>query len=315
MTYIIIIAVVLLIGAALLIGGRHSNGEGAQKAGFVTVEFLDRDGNLLAKSKVPVEQLPETFRIDTTFELLGKEWSVATAEPLDKVEFSRTQHLRVTLHEIVMMPPGDLLYSLPTISDECGVTTGATVPHDGLYQVSEDDWRQVEFVSAQFRAQVELELADIAAVRHLERVGIGYKRVHIRARIPEPLALVRLSRSAAKVLFPPEQEYEAVSFHRTPGSIAGSFAWRTEGGSVFWGVADNPDTVLWLGMHEGPKHDEQFEGRLVQLMSEQNLLLVDWCTATLVESNEESIGLYFSRRSNQPEATESEPDPHSGSPN
>lgn len=42
-----------------------------------------------AVSNVPIEQLPDTFEIDTTMHLGGDDWKVLRTEPAEKTKFKK----------------------------------------------------------------------------------------------------------------------------------------------------------------------------------------------------------------------------------
>jgi hypothetical protein len=267
-----------------------------QKPGTVRIEFVNgRDQCVLATSDVPLTQLPESFRIDTSVEVNGRKWSVSSADPTEKVDFAKTGHLRVVLAEIKQLPPGDLLFSLATISNDCGRVVGRVLPHDGLFQIHEDDWRQVEFVSNSYRGAVDQELKDIRAIYENERVGVGFRRVHVRKRIPEPLSGVSLRLEELRIYLPPKSSYEAVSFTRTPGTVPGSFAWKTILGPVVWGLADKDGSVALLCL-AGRQNEARRTGEVLsKLAGEKGLLLVDWCRVKAIGGSADIFQEYLDK--------------------
>ena len=78
----------------------------------VTVEFIDEaDGAVFASSIMPVDDLPDSFEIDTTLHLGESDWSVVRAEPLTKKDFSKTGKLRIRLRKIETMDPNAIGFS------------------------------------------------------------------------------------------------------------------------------------------------------------------------------------------------------------
>jgi hypothetical protein len=247
----------------------------------VQVKFINgRDKTVVATSNMPVEQLPESFQVDTTVELGGRKWSVSSATPADKREFAKTGELAIVLAEITQIPPGDLLYSLPTISNDCGQVVGKVLPHDGLFQIHEDDWRQIEFISESYREAMNLELSDIRAIYEKDRKGVGFKKVHVRKRIPEPFSGVSLSLDELKTYLPQQRVYEAVSFNRTAGTVPHSFAWQSTYGLIVWGTADSRGVVELLCLTPSSSHTDRLPEALSKLAQAKRLVLVDWCRVT-----------------------------------
>lgn len=255
----------------------------ATEAIVVHVEFINgTNQTVVVTSDIPLEQLPDSFRIDTTLELAEKKWSVVSANPTDKTEFSKTGKLRVVLSEIQMMPPGDLLYSLPTISNDCGQAMGDVIPHEGLFQIHEDDWRQIEFVGQGYKRAIQEELADIQSIYEKEHVGVGFKRVHVRKRIPAPLSGTVITVDELRTYFPVKKSFEAVSFLRSPGFIPQSFVWITDFGSILWGVTDPDGTVLTLCLKPTTDKTKPLADALSKFTRDKKVVLVDWCRVVAV---------------------------------
>ena len=86
-----------------------------------------------------------------------------------------------------MVPARDVLYSLPTICDPLPAFDQSLV-NGGRVEIHEDDWRQVGFVSAQFNSEISLEFADIQKIWNSEKSGPGFRKLHVRKRIPKPFS-------------------------------------------------------------------------------------------------------------------------------
>ena len=66
----------------------------------VTVTFIDdATGAAFASSKMPPDNLPESFEIDTTLHLGDDDWSVVHAEPHKKAEFTKSGKLTLRLRK------------------------------------------------------------------------------------------------------------------------------------------------------------------------------------------------------------------------
>jgi hypothetical protein len=157
---------------------------------MVHVVFLDaRNGKTIGESDVPADQLPESFEIATKLGIGGQQWSVFRAEPTTRADYTRTGTLRLELRPILTLDPKTILFSLPTIESTQPPLPGR--PGPGALTLHEDDWRQIEVVARRFEPEIAADQADIRAVKS-EFTGSGFVRIHIRERIPEPLAGVTL---------------------------------------------------------------------------------------------------------------------------
>ena len=295
----IVLAASCLIALALLAGCSRRRSESPRivepAQPTVQVEFVNRsDNSILGTSNVPVDQLPESFRVTTSLDLMGRKWSVDSAEPSDKVDFVKTGKLRVVLAELLTMPSStEIFYSLPTISDDCGVSAGDVLPNDHLFQIHEDDWRQIEFLSDSNSEAMVQEIKDVQAICDNQRKGVGFEQVHIRKRVPAPLAQANLSVPTLKSYFPVESDFEAVSFLKTRGSIPGSFAWATSFGGVIWGIADPQGNIVVLCLLPDRGNADQLAEAISKFTAENDLVFVDWCRRTAISGNGEAVRKYL----------------------
>ena len=192
----------------------------------IHVEFIDhKDNSIIGVVDLPPEKLPDTFAVDTTLDIAEKKWSVAKADPESKIEFAKTRKLRVYLVPMSAMPAGEILFSLPTISDDIGEAEGSSAPDDAVFAIHEDDWRQVEFVSQANDNQVLLEFDDIRRVYDGRKQSGGFATCHIRKRIPSPLMGADISLADLEERLNPSRKYRAVGIQRSIGTFKASFAW------------------------------------------------------------------------------------------
>src|SRR5688572_14743326 len=132
----------------------------------VRIELVDdATGEVIARSSVPLDSLPEDFEgMETTLSVGDAEYTVVHAEPSTRAEVERAGAARYTLRKIMMVDPRTILFSLPTLEN----ALPATVPGDGaVLQVVPDLYRQVELVRASFTDAIDAELADIRRIRAL----------------------------------------------------------------------------------------------------------------------------------------------------
>jgi hypothetical protein len=272
----------------------------------IHVEFINaKDQRPIAVSKLPPEQIPDTFAIATTLDMAGSKWSVERAEPQDKSDILKAGKVRVYLIAVSTMSPNDILFSLPTISDDMAVATGDILPSPRIFAIHEDDWRQVEFIARKYSTDIEAELADIRRIYQEQRAGVGFKKVHIRKRIPNPLSGVKLALRELEAVLSPPGKFEGVGFDRTRGTIPGSFAWSLDENCVIWGITDESGHVTRLCLlgSLGPRAT-QVSGQFAKLASEHQLALVDWCRLTNITSDMDAFRTYFTGKKTAPPGTD-----------
>jgi hypothetical protein len=262
----------------------------------VEVEFVDAStGHVFARSEIPVEQLPATFDVDSTLTLAGDSWSVVRAEPPTATEFRAIGRLVLMLSRVRSVPPRDMLYSLPTLCDALPPVDPAHTAAN-LLQLHEDDWRQVELVSANFADVVATELAAIQQVYDAHTVTgaqgglVGFRDLHVRVHPQAPL-IPPLPQAAIRQLLPTQRSFAGVGFLDGAGTAVGSFAFGCGPFNVY-GLAAG-DTVTVLGLQLGRARFNAANGTAAGLegvMRAFALTLVDWCRCTVVDAD--SVGAY-----------------------
>lgn len=242
----------------------------------VTVEFIENGTeNPFARSEVPIEQLPDTFELETDFEIREEQWKVVRAIPQNKEDFSKTGKLRIIVDKIQMIDPRELLFSLPTINDEVSETENVSI--DNLFVIHEDDWRQWEFISKKHNLEIRQELAAIVEIYEKHRVGMGFDKIHIRRSLLNPLIdkNIRIEEFNQKLNITKESDGFGLA---GKGKVKNSFAFQIAEGPIFYGQTENGlITVLCV------QSDENSIQLIKQIAERYGIVFVDWCKAEVIE--------------------------------
>jgi hypothetical protein len=219
---------------------------------------------VLGEVDLPAEQLPETFAAATTLHLGDRDWSVERAEPATRAEYVAARRLRLVIREIQRVDPKTILFSLPTLEHALPPMQDG----DGdAVRLHEDDWRQLELVSAELEPAIEAELAAIREIR-AEREGVGFRRLHVRERIPDPLAGTDIALDTVR-----RGRRRDLGFAGGAGIVVGGFAFDAGDGAIY-GREDGGRVVVLGAWRTEP-------GMLVDLARAHRLVIVDWCAARM----------------------------------
>ena len=258
----------------------------------VHVEFFDADsGKLIAVTDSPVELLPKSFEAETTLDLQNKKWQVTHADPITAEEFGRTRKLRLTVRkvEVKHVDPKTILFSLPTISNEmASVEEGSSKLNRKTLELLEDDWRQIEFVSATLDAVVERNLDAIREIYANQRVESGaFKSLHVREGLSQPLQDNQFSKTdLAQCIGPSAVGLDGISFSSIAGLVSGGFAFSISDVLYVYGTeADGRVNVLGLYRKQGAI-TEEMTPTLSDMAKNKNLRLVDWCRAAALPADQ-----------------------------
>src|SRR6185369_2884190 len=146
----------------------------------------DRSGAVMAVTRLKPDALPASFFTSTTMHLGDANWSVVSAAPMTRAEYTKAGKLVLRLRPVELIDPKELLFSLPTICDQLPASDGAEA--DGTeVALRDDDWRQFELVSETLLPILETEINAVWAIHQSARVGVGFQKVHVRSGLPQPI--------------------------------------------------------------------------------------------------------------------------------
>ncbi|GAB2191584.1 hypothetical protein MAH1_31920 [Sessilibacter sp. MAH1] len=245
----------------------------------IEVKFYEgKSETPFAASNVPIEQLPDTFEIDTTMHLGEDDWRVLEAEPAEKTKFRKIGKLNLYLakSKITQMDPNELLYSLPTINNDiAGVENAESLENIAVFH--EDDWRQFEFVVRSYESTIDEELGHIKNIYENQRKGVGFKKLHLREKIVKPLESNPLTLNMLEESFEIAKKYEGVAFNNAAATIVGGFAMQTESGWVLWGQVNESGKIVALNI--GQTKESNIAGiadKIDKFTEKHGLYLIDW---------------------------------------
>jgi hypothetical protein len=269
----------------------------------VTVIFVDgADGKEVGRSKLSADQLPQAFDTKTTVEIKGTTWLVEHAEPGNAAQWRVSRTLTLTLRrgDFSTVPPGDILFSLPSICDVLPSVAGGRSGADA-FEIHEDDWRQVEMVADTLSGLIESELRAIRSIyeEHAHRAGdgriTGFDSIHVRSQPVRPLPDPLPARRMLSMLPQPTRQYSGVAFRGTAELAVNSFAVGF-GPVSLYGLADG-DAIQVLCLDGRASSDAGPPGLipgLQEVMKVFGLVMVDWCRCSVAESA--TVAAYLNRQ-------------------
>lgn len=255
---------------------------------MIRVELIDAStGQMVGYTDSEVGALPESFAAETTLQIGGQHWRVLHAEPMSREEAVQTGRLVLTLQRMTaqMMSPKQVLYSLPTIFNPIpGVMPGMSYDGKPPFELDEDDWRQIEFVSSAQRGTIEIELNEIRRIFLEHRVPPGFDAIHVRQAPEEPLRGLNLTRDQLQAYFPEAEAFSGLTYQRASGLVPTGFAFRY-GVAVLYGTVED-GRVTALALEFDPSGEPISAEPFARLMNDYQLVLVDWVRAQTLTASE-----------------------------
>lgn len=250
-----------------------------QKQHTITVHFYEENAEQpFATSELSVDQLPDTFEVDTLLNIGAQEWRIVEALPTQKSQFreSGTLSLFLTQHTSTFVDPNQVLYSLPTINNALAAVEH-TESFEDIFIVREDDWRQFECIEQDYDLQIEEELRAIQNTYEHHSTESGFTQIHLRQKIIEPLRTTRLTLHQLKESFEIVKTYKGVAFNTAAATVINGFALQMSSGWLLWGQSDPNGHIHVLNL--APTETAQVSPvahYMDTFLAQYGLYLVDW---------------------------------------
>ncbi len=249
----------------------------------IQVEFTDDGtGELIARSAMKPGDLPETFEINTTLNWQGQEWAVTQADPIHSKDFIESGYLKLKLQKVQKIDPNNILYTLPTISNEFPVVAGKPAFNNFNTNFYEDDWRQREFLNRASLPVVELEIEEIKKIwndhsKKVEGNFNAFTKIHVRSSIGLPCLNIDLKKL---------QDILAITetgsaYIDSRGFVENGFSFETENTTYLGIVLKEMVTELCvLNFNENSLTEIKAINRLF------NLMHVDWYNCHIIDEHD-----------------------------
>lgn len=273
---------------------------GTENNPVIHVLFYDHaTGGMFAELHLPADRLPQSFEAPMTLHLEEADWSVVEARPMTAEEFRRSGTLTLILSRVktLILDPADILFSLATLVGDAlpPVAAGSSKRGVEVIEAHEDDWRQVEWVSASAADVIASELDAVRRIYEQERQGAGFKHLHVRRAVQTPLADHPISLEELRRSIGPQATWLAgFAWQGVAGVVESSFAVRLFSSIELFGVAPGGviRSVCFANTRTNnlPRPDVQ---NLAGFAGRHDLLLVDWCGTVAVPPAEEAYAAYF----------------------
>lgn len=257
----------------------------------IHVSFYQKGSkNLLASTEIPINELPDTFEIETKMHISENEWRVIDAKPDSKVKFRETGKLELYLAEdkIETVNPKKVLYSLPTICATIGGVNN-TDSMKNVLVISQDDWRQTEFISSKFFREINCELLYIHEIYDNAQSKSGFKRMHMRQMVAFPMEEISIFVDYLSQYFTIQKHYKGVGYNAGVGIIPNSFAFLTSCNTKIWGEYAENKEIISLNIIAKDSFTEKFTSQINKFMKENELYLVDWIRMLIIGQDRNSF--------------------------
>ena len=250
----------------------------------ILVEFIDHNtGELIARSAMKPGELPESFELNTTLNFQGQEWAVTEANPVHSKDFIESGSLKLKLQKIAKVDPNNILYTLPTISNEFPIIADRSSFNDFRTNFFEDDWRQREFLNRSSLPVVELEIEAIKKIwrdnsKKVDGNFNAFTKIHVRSSIGLPGLAIDMKK-LQELLTIAQTGSAYIDSH---GFLENGFSFKTQN-TTYSGVVLN-NVVTELCVRTG---NENSLPEIKAINHRFNLIHVDWYNCHIIDEHDQ----------------------------
>ena len=206
------------------------------------------------------------------------------AIPANAAEFAQSGKLTLKLSKIYLVNPQDVLFSLPTISDELPLTGNEALFHDFEETILEDDWRQNEFLNPSSLPLIDKEIEEIKAIwgnhsKPMSEDFTAFDKMHVRDTIGE--ADLRIDLQPLQDILGTNQLGQ-LKLKGNDGFVKDAFAIRTEATTYYGTLRDGIINQLCIS-----SFSDDSIGEIQAITKAFDLVFVNWYHGEIVTSDDE----------------------------
>ncbi|SFL33031.1 hypothetical protein [Lysobacter sp. cf310] len=181
--------------------------------------------------------------------------------------------------EVVVMDPGTILYSLPTIAmDELEFVVPTRESFEGAPQFHEDIWRQLEFYPGSRREEIQQLLVECQRFERTHRQGPGWNQIYARRIAP---AAMLNGADALQVLASvfetrPGRAPILTAARQPLGQVKGGFSVAIAPKIWLYGLRDEDGLGVLAVLLDSGADDFTLTRAFIALHQQHGLILVDW---------------------------------------
>jgi hypothetical protein len=217
----------------------------------IAVTFInDNTKEIIGKSEMKQEELPESFENSTSIQLEGIDWQVISAHPLTARDFSLSKKLTIYLQKIEYINPDKVRFTIATISNELPGLSSSTLNNDFTVKLKEDDWRQIELLPLSLLPTIQEEMQKIEEILFPEdepEERFGFDKLHVREKIGTNHLIIPFDDFCESINV---QAKGSLGFQGQSGYVENGFALRSSDYTYYGILKDGMITELCLEQYE-----------------------------------------------------------------
>lgn len=252
----------------------------------IRVQFIEcSTGNIVGISNMTADQLPATFAIETKMTILGSEWQVAEAIPVNSVDFIKTKSLVLKLNKIEKINTSDIVFSIPTVSNEFPAFSETALFNDFEVSINDDDLRQYEFLNKSVLPLIDIVVEKISDIienysQSLGENGRVFTKCHARDTIGDSHLDINFN-ELKDVLG--VTNVGKVTIYGYDGFVLNNIALTTTDTTFYGTLNSETNTITHLGISN---FSENSINEIDNIITKFGLVFINWCQCEIITGND-----------------------------
>jgi len=252
----------------------------------IRVQFIDcSTGNIIGVSNMSADQLPATFSVATTITISGFELQVEEAFPINAVDFIKTKNLTLKLNKIEKINASNLVFSIPTVSNEFPTMSETSLFNDFQILINDDDLRQNEFLNKSALSLIDIEVEKVRDIienysQPLGEDGMVFTKCHARDIIGVPN--LNIDFAELKELLG-VSDVGNLRIYGYTGFVLNAITLKTADTTFYGALNSETNAVAQLGISS---FSENSINEIENIITKFELVFVNWCQCEIITGND-----------------------------
>ena len=224
---------------------------GKKEKKTISVEMIDKSGEIIQISEMLPEELPTEFNFSTRIILEDSKWVVHEAIPNNAEEYLKTKKLKLTMSKLEWFDTSIKIHIFPSACHKNADSTDIKLYEKDLFAVAKNDYRQTDFFYNSAIPEIKKDIEDIKKIKENNvRTIVGvvtFTDCHVRERTAYPNLRIDFDELKGVISILSIGNFKYAGLYG--GYIKNGIAFKTEN-TLYYGILNNENMLTTLCMGE-----------------------------------------------------------------
>lgn len=249
----------------------------------IKVTFIHESGYNIGICKINSDRLPGEFKRPVIIEAFDRRWRVINTVGGENGDYLYTKKLTLEVVEAELVDEMKHGYFKPTIASEMPELVNNNEFEETILELTADNWRQIELLSADIFSTVKEEMEIIQSIRKPGKgvkILSGYNKRYLREKIGAGSNDIQFEELCKLINV---QRKGAIQFN-SDGFVKDGFAVQTDS-YIYYGRIQG-QVIKDLCIYEFDCADDE----IFTVLTKLGLIIADWCKGKILTAEVAEVG-------------------------